>query len=53
MKRLTAIGLASLVAYGVLLAAKWEGQPAPTQAPTGEQTAAAAEALESGLARLF
>ena len=28
MNRLTAIGLASLVAYGVLLAAKWDGAPA-------------------------
>jgi hypothetical protein len=32
MKRLTAIGLASLVAYGVLLAAKWDGDPAGTGA---------------------
>lgn len=30
MNRLTAFGLASLVAYGVLLAAKWEGEPTAT-----------------------
>ncbi|MBL0141160.1 MAG: hypothetical protein IPP91_03630 [Betaproteobacteria bacterium] len=29
MNRITAIGLVSLVAYGVLLATKWEGAPAP------------------------
>lgn len=29
MNRLTVIGLASLVAYGILLAAKWDGVPAP------------------------
>jgi hypothetical protein len=35
MNRITAIGLASLVAYGVLLAAKWEGSPPAPQAGSG------------------
>lgn len=47
MNRLTAIGLASLVAYGVLLAAKWDGQPAPAQAPAVEHKADADNALDS------
>ncbi len=41
MNRLTAIGLASLVAYGVLLAAKWEG--APSASPTGISTLSATD----------
>jgi hypothetical protein len=32
MNRLTAIGFASLVAYGILLAAKWDGAPAAQDA---------------------
>ncbi|HQZ44541.1 MAG TPA: hypothetical protein PK042_00425 [Usitatibacteraceae bacterium] len=41
MNRLTAIGLASLVAYGVLLFAKWDG--APASAATGSSEVLAAE----------
>ena len=51
MNRLTAIGLASLAAYGVLLATKWDGAPAgrddrrAAQAtPASESTAAASRA---------
>lgn len=40
MNRLTAIGLASLVAYGVLLAAKWDGNPALGEAAPGEPAVA-------------
>ncbi|MCW5591533.1 MAG: hypothetical protein KIS74_05520 [Burkholderiales bacterium] len=42
MNRLTAIGLASLVAYGVLLATLWDGSPAPSAA--GARAAATADA---------
>ena len=44
MNRLTAIGLASLVAYGVLLATKWDGAPAGLE---GARAARAAQAPES------
>jgi hypothetical protein len=43
MNRLTAIGLASLVAYGVLLATKWNGPAAPAV----EREAAMTPALEA------
>ena len=36
MNRITAIGLASLVAYGILLAAKWDGSPERAQAAASE-----------------
>ncbi len=36
MNRLTAIGLASLVAYGILLATKWDGSTAAVPAGSGE-----------------
>jgi hypothetical protein len=35
MNRLTAIGFASLVAYGILLAAKWDGAPAAASSGSG------------------
>lgn len=35
MNRLTAIGFASLIAYGILLAAKWDGAPAPATDGSG------------------
>lgn len=40
MNRLSAIGLASLVAYGVLLVAKWDGSPAQAGPGTSEVVAA-------------
>ncbi len=40
MNRLTAIGFASLVAYGILLAAKWDGAPAPAANGSSEVVAA-------------
>ncbi len=40
MNRLTAIGLASLVAYGILLAAKWDGAAAPAANGSSEVVAA-------------
>jgi hypothetical protein len=42
MKRLTAIGLASLVAYGILLAAKWDSGPAGTRTDGNAVSATAA-----------
>jgi hypothetical protein len=41
MNRLTAVGLVSLVAYGVLLVAKWEGSPSPAKAGTASVVASA------------
>ena len=50
MNRLTAIGLASLVAYGVLLVAKWDGSGAsPEAAPAAKSAADAGDiAVASG-----
>ena len=39
MNRLTAIGLASLVAYGVLLASKWDAGEASREAPAADLAA--------------
>jgi hypothetical protein len=61
MNRLTAIGLASLVAYGFLLATKWDGresgvagapvgQAAPAKAAEGQPRARPAELAVQGLA---
>lgn len=41
MNRLTAIGLASLVAYGVLLASKWDAGEASREAPAADVAAEA------------
>ena len=50
MNRLTAIGFASLVAYGILLAAKWDGAPAAAGAEH-RAAAPAAEASHHGRVR--
>ena len=47
MNRLTAIGFASLVAYGVLLATKWDGSPAAASKGSGTVVATDAGAETS------
>jgi hypothetical protein len=48
MKRLTAIGLASLAAYGILLVAKWDGSGASTEGKPGESAVVATGNLAVG-----
>jgi hypothetical protein len=52
MNRLTAIGFASLVAYGILLAAKWDGAPAAVGADHGAAAPAVAADHQAGSGRV-
>ena len=53
MNRLSAIGLASLVAYGVLLVAKWDGSAAPAGAGSSEVVAAEPASAAHASAQTF